>query len=449
MLRRARAFYKGAGRASLLVRSVAGSFGLRIFGMGFGFLVGVQLARGLGPYGYGVYGVAMSVISLMMIPTEFGLPQLVTREVAAAGAAGDTGLLYRLVVWSGKFVLFNSLGLALIAAAVLLWSGFEQDVELFNTLMWGLLLVPIVATSNVLAAALRGLHRIIEGQVSELLLRPGALSVMLLMSAVWLGGGFLTPSYAMAFNVITASFGAAYVIWQLGPFLRRRGDSSLLSGTSRKWLTSALPLAMGDGMRILSGQIAILVLGATVGNSEAGLYRVAFGVYTVATLPSALLNSVCSPMLSTLHGEGRHDALQRLNSWMVLFLVTAAIACIVPFAISGKSIIGFIFGPAYEGSNSILLILLIGEFFASLLGHPTIVLTMLRHERAVVWYSFFALLMNLLICLLLVPLYGGVGAALGVALSQVAWRLGASLHARRHLGLHTNFLSWFNKSERR
>src|SRR5690606_23744752 len=113
-----RQYLSGNGIGAVLVKAVAGSAGLRIAGMGFGFLVGVQLARGLGAEGYGIYGVAMSIITLLTVPTEFGLPQLLTREVAAAQALGQWGKMHGILRWSVQ----SSLGLSvLVVLGLLAW----------------------------------------------------------------------------------------------------------------------------------------------------------------------------------------------------------------------------------------------------------------------------------------------------------------------------------------
>ena len=443
MLQRARHFYSGAGRGSILFRALVGSMGLRLVGMGFGFLVGVQLARGLGPAGYGVYGLAMSAIALLMVPTEFGIPQLVTREVAAAQSSGDDSLLPRLLRWSARFVLVNALALGTIAAIVFGLGVFELSAELRISLWWGLALLPIVAASNILSAALRGLHRVVEGQIAELLIRPGVFSMMLVFPLLWMGNASLTPSLAMALNVVAAALGAIFVIERLWPYLKSPAPVSVTISNGKGWWASAMPLALSEGMRIFSGHLAILVLGAMAPADEVGMYRVAFGVYTVATLPSALLNVACSPMLAALHQEGRRDAIQRLNGWMMLILAAAALLCMAPFLISGEQILSIVFGQAYAASNSILLVLLVGEVVASLLGHPTIVLNMLRHDRVVTRFSLFSLVLNMCICVALVPKLGGVGAAVGVSLAQVVWRALSSWYAWRELGVHTSLLAWW------
>ena len=442
MYQRARDFYANSGRAGALVRAVVGSAGLRVIGMALGFLVGVQLARALGPASYGIYGIAMSLVSIAMIPTELGLSQLVTREAAIAEAGHDRSKIRSLLDWTFRFVMGNAVAIVIVALAA---AGFMHSAmadALRPALSWGMALLPLVAFASICSSALRGMHRVVEGQLFEMLLRPGLLSLALF--ALWISGNghALTPGLAMGLNVLAASIGFGFMLSRLAPYLRGVAASTLPRETRRRWLRSTIPLALGEGMRIVSGNLAILLLGWMVPAAEVGLYRVAFGVYTAATLPSALLNVACSPMLASLHAEGNTAAIQRMNAWMSLFLVLAAIACLMPFVLAGGPILTLAFGERYASANAILVVLLAGELAAAFIGHPTIVLNMLHHEHAVTRFSLVALLVNAAISMFLIPSYGGAGAALGVALSQFVWRLSCAWHARRHLGLHSSVLAW-------
>src|SRR5690606_42064816 len=68
----------------------------------------------LGTDGYGTYGLAMSVIALLMIPTEFGLPILVVRETAASVAGREWAKFRGLLRWSARFIIGTSLLVSLV-----------------------------------------------------------------------------------------------------------------------------------------------------------------------------------------------------------------------------------------------------------------------------------------------------------------------------------------------
>lgn len=441
MYTRVREFYSGHGRAGMLVRAVVGSAGLRVVGMGLGFLVGVQLARMLGPAGYGIYGIAMSLVSLAMIPTELGLSQLVTRESAMAEAAGNRSMILALLRWSFRFVLVNAVSIAILVLIVSLLFGQTMDPDLRSTLIWGLALLPLVAIASIASAALRGIHRVMRGQLAELLLRPGLLSISLFLFWLLKKDHALTPATAMCMNAVVAAIAAALVLRWVWPLLKGSVVPQPLQ-VAKAWLRSTIPLALGEGMRVVSGNLAILMLGLLAPAQEVGIYRVAAGVYTAASLPSALLNVACSPMLARLHAEGNKAAIQRMNAWMALILFVAAAGCLILFALVGDDILSIAFGSSYAPANAILIVLLLGELVAAFMGHPTVLLNMLHRERAVTRFSLVALLVNIFISYFMIRAWGAIGAAIGVAVSQFVWRFLCAQYAKRELGLESSMLAW-------
>ena len=160
-----------------------------------------------------------------------------------------------------------------------------------------------------------------------------------------------------------------------------------------------------------------------------------------ATLPTALVNVACAPMLVRLHAQGNAQAIARMNAAIVLVLLASGAVATLLFFSVGEPLITMLFGMEYGPSNRILVVLLAGELAASAFGHPLMALSMLHRERAASRYSMLALLSNAFVCVLLVPRFGGVGAASAFAISQVCWRFMCWRDARRTLGMDTSILA--------
>ncbi len=102
-----------------LVRGGLGSLALKLASTALGFILVILLARSLGPEGYGVYAFVFAIVSLLAIPTQLGLPQLVVRETAKAQAAERWGLMRGLWRWSTLVVwLFSFVVLAVSPSLV-------------------------------------------------------------------------------------------------------------------------------------------------------------------------------------------------------------------------------------------------------------------------------------------------------------------------------------------
>ena len=94
-----------AGMGSLLIRAV---------GMIATFVLGILLARYLGPSELGLYGMVVAVAMLLAAIAQLGLPTLATREAAIAWSRGDFSELRGILLW---------FGLAATAAAIILEIG--------------------------------------------------------------------------------------------------------------------------------------------------------------------------------------------------------------------------------------------------------------------------------------------------------------------------------------
>lgn len=427
----------------MLLRLLGGSAGLRIGGMFFGFLVGVQLARGLGPAGYGIYGTAMAVVAVLMIPTEFGLPLLVTREVAAASADEDAdGDATRPIVrWASNRVITSSLIIALAVTTALVTGLINVDANLRNVIYIGLLWIPIVALGNIYGATLRGLHRVIAGQLGEFLVRPAIMSSSLFLLVFFFTTARLTPTSAMALNVTAAAMAAAVTAFLLRRQLARRrsqAEGRLPSGLAFK---HALPMAMSEGLRVLASQVGILILASAATNSEVGQYRVAYQVYSVLTMPSALVNIACAPMIASLFSQGKMVELARLNILISFFLIFSSAVALLAYAAIGGQAVRLVFGSGYSTAADLLAIFLVGELIISLFGHPVVVLNMTRHSRVVMLWSAVSLVLTASSIALLMPYYGVTGAVVGTSFGLMSWTIGCAIHAKWRYGIDTSMLT--------
>ncbi|NDK38721.1 hypothetical protein DT603_07690 [Pseudoxanthomonas gei] len=421
----------------MLVKAVLGSAGLRIAGMGFGFLVGMQLARGLGADGYGVYGLAMSIIALLTVPTEFGLPQLLTREVAAAQVAGDMGRLRGVLHWAARSSFLISLAVAAVVLAWLLLSGRGVSSPIGKTLLLGLLMVPIVAQGNLRAAALRGLQHIVKGQLPDALVRPALFSLLLfVVPLVFIP---LQPALAMGLGAVSAALSLFFAAWMLRremPNINSIEVSKVVS--SRTWWSSALPMALTEGMRVLQAHLVILVLGLMSTVAMVGVYRVASSVALLMALPVTLFNIVSAPIISRLYAEKDRSRLQPLLAWVAIAMTVSVLILAAPFLFSGNFLLEKVFGPEFAEGSTALSILSLGVVANGSFGANAALLNMTGHQNRVTRASGISLALLVIILPVLIKVAGMSGAAFGTSLVLTVWNFLMWRDALRLLSLDTS-----------
>jgi O-antigen/teichoic acid export membrane protein len=429
----------GSGMGAELIRSLVGSAGLRLVGMGFTFLIGVQLARGLGVAGFGVYGVAMSVVSLFSMPAEFGFSSLLIREVAANHVNHNWGRLRGIISWTNKTALRISL---LVLIAIILWIGLTKknfSEPIVGALLAGVLMIPLGVLGRLKGAILLGFHQPLKGQIPDVVMRPLIFSMLLF--AAYLLSYNLTPALAMFLGTISAGLALwiAYLLLRniLPPEIQT-ADAEL---DSRSWWKSAFPMAVTEGMRAVQGNIAIVIVSALVTASSAGIFRIASSVSMIVTMPLTLFLVIGSPLISRLYAQGDMLRLQRLLTGLSVGMTLCVILLTLPFIYSGTHILSHVFGYEFASANTPLLIMCIGSILFSAFGASVVLLNMCGHEQRVT-FAFAVSLVTLLITIVpLVKLFRENGAAIASSLAMLTGNIIMWLEARRKLGLDASVFS--------
>lgn len=411
--------YVGAGGLGpFMVRAAAGSAVVQAAGMLLGFLVGVQLARGLGVEGYGVYGIAMAVIAIAGIPGEFGLPQLVMREVAAADARKDSAGVCGVLDWANRISLALGFGLAATVALVGYWAVHPHSPGLAWALVVGSPMIPLVALTRIRGAALQGLGHIARGQIPAGIVRPLSLSALLLGLFAWWPNADAGAAMALNCVALTVALLSAH-IWLRTRLPRSAAQISTCS--SRDWLSSAVPMAMTEGMRLTQSQIGVLVLGIMVATAEVGLFRVALSTAVMVGVPITLGNLISGPMLARLHSQGDRERLQTLCTRSAQFMSGGVLILFLPILLAGSELIRILFGEEFIGATPALLVLCLGYLLSAWFGPNAMLLNMTGHEGRVTRAMAFALAGNIAGLVVLVPWLGQIGAALAATLGLATW----------------------------
>jgi O-antigen/teichoic acid export membrane protein len=439
-------YLQSTGLGATLVRVSVGSVGIRVAGMIFGFITGVLLARGLGVEGYGVYGLAMSIISVATIPTEFGLPQLVTREVAAAQARNDWSHVFGVSQWADRAVIWSSAGVFTVVIAALVLMRQHISLALGVTIATGMALLPFIALGNLRGATLRGLQHIQKGQFPEFVLRPAIFSLLLFVTPLVIARP-LSPWLSMVLQVISAIATFAIAGWLLAPLLKKQSTKVGERSDSIAWWRSALPMALTEGIRILYGNASILILGALATTATVGVFRIALSIAVLIAMPVNLLHVVSAPIFARLYAEGDNRRLQQMLGWVALAMSLGVLLLTAPFFFFGAQLMGTIFGVDFQSASVPLIVLSVGTFIGTLFGASAILLNMTGHEKKVARAFGASLILLVVLSPPMIVYWGDVGAALANAVATITWGLIMWRDAKRALNLDTSVFAFFSSGK--
>lgn len=427
---------QNAGLRTQLLRGGIGSITVHISAILLSLLLTILLARALEPEGYGIYAWVLALISLMAIPAQFGLPNLVVRETAKAEVNERWGLMRGLWLWANAIVLGSSLALAIVAGVGVWFMTDRLSSIHVATFLLGLLLVPFIALGNIRGAALRGLRRVVLGQLPEYVLRPGLFILLIFALALILPPGEFSAPYAMGLHTVSAAtaFGlGAWILWRVRPEPLRHQPQPHYQ--SRAWLTATLPLALVANMQFINKNTDILMLGLFTTAEDVGVYRVVVQVATAIAFGLGVVNLVVAPYFARLHEQQDFVRLQKLVTISARATLMLALPVVLAFVLLGEHILRIVFGVEFARGHVALAILTGGQLVNAAAGSVGFLLNMTGHERDTAVGLTVAALSNIALNLVLIPLFGMIGAALATATTLVIWNLILWRAVRHRLGI--------------
>jgi O-antigen/teichoic acid export membrane protein len=340
------------------------------------------------------------------------------RETAKYHYREEWGLLHGLLRRANQVVLGFSLVLGLIAGSVAwLLSGRADPVQI-ETYLWGLLLVPLIALGHLRGATLRGLHRVVQGQLPEMMLRP---ALLLLFAGTAGLLNTLTPQGAMAIHVL-----AAALAYSIGAVLLLRALPIQIRAVTPSyetvvWARSILPLSLVAGLQIVNSQIGIVLLGLFASSEEVGIYRVAAQTATLVVFSLTAVNMVIAPHVSQLYTAGNKERLQRMTTWSARGILLIAVPVSGVFILYGEAILVLLFGDKYRTGHTALAILCVGQLVSAAMGSVGLLLNMSGYERDTVRGVALSAVANVLLNIILIPTFGMNGAATATAVTLLMW----------------------------
>ncbi|MDO8946002.1 MAG: flippase [Desulfocapsaceae bacterium] len=432
---------QGDSLRAQLLRGGMGSVTIKIINTLLSFLLAVLLARALGPRGNGVYAFTLSILMLLSIPIQAGLPTLVVRETAKAHANNDWPFIRGIWRWVVRLIcIFSSIVLVIIGGV--LWVGYDWiDPARRVTFFAGLMLVPLTALVVTQGGAIRGLGKVSLGQFPHNVLRPG-LFIIFLLATPWLVPSIaLTPQQAMQLHLLSTAIAvifSALALRRLQPVGQQ--GMNVIRQEPVAWRCAVFPLTLVAGFQLINSYADIVMLGLMRSDEEVGVYRVVVQMGNLVVFGLFAVNQVLHPHLAKLHDSGDKERLQRLVTVSARVILVFATPPVLLFVFAGAPVLKLLFGEEYMVGAHALGILAIGQLANAAFGSVGALLNMTGHEKDTVRGLVIAAIVNIALNILLIPKFGMAGAASATAMSYVVWNAVLRSYVRRRLDIES--LGW-------
>ncbi|MEM9027406.1 MAG: polysaccharide biosynthesis C-terminal domain-containing protein [Pseudomonadota bacterium] len=397
-------------------RAVISVFCIRVASAALVYLSQIAMARWMGSFDYGIYVFVWAWVLILGGLAPGGLALSVIRLFPQHLEHGETNMVRGILLYGRLFVLGLSTSLAIIAVGTLyLLSDFIPEHYLLP-LVLSLACVPLLALSDMHDGIGRARSWIWESLLPSYVLRPITL-LAVLAGTVWLG---LPVSATTAVVATIVALGLSLLIQFSLIEWRIRGlvPAGPTQANVGLWTRTSLPLFMISGCDLLMQYADVLVISAYLQPNEVGVYFAAAKTMALILFVHYAVGSATANQFATLSARGDNIGLERAARDAVALMFWPSLLFAVLLLLLGQPLLR-LFGPSFTDGYPIMLILVFGYLFRAATGPADFLLNMAGEQLRSAYVFGSAALLNVGLNILLVPHFGTIGAATGMALSLV------------------------------
>ncbi len=376
----------------------------KILQMGLGLLVGVWLARYLGPNQFGIYNYAMSFVGMFTPIVNMGLNSIVVRDIACQPLQKNEtlGTTFALSFIGGLITLVFSVGLITILepsnnitqwlVGIIALGTLFQAFDTIDIWFQSQLQSKYVVLSRRTAYILISIVRVILIQVHAPLIAFGwARSIELILSAVGMA-------------IVYRNRGNKIESWRFNLSI------------AKELLQESFPLIV-SGLSIYAySKIDQVMLGSLLEDkSQLGFYAAAVRITEIFDFLPVVIASSVLPKFSQLKKQG-NAYVQKMQIYFDIMLILWVIVAI-PISLFAHLIIHLIYGDFYLPSAMILSVYVWGQFACNLGVARTTFLTIESKLYYLIYINISGAVLNIILNLFLIPKLQAIGATIATLIT--------------------------------
>ncbi|MFZ1966228.1 MAG: polysaccharide biosynthesis C-terminal domain-containing protein [Bradyrhizobium sp.] len=433
LLARLRAMLSGSGEASVTQRLAGTIFIIRILSAALAYFSQVLLARWMGGSDYGIYVYVWTWVLLLGSMMDFGISSSAQKIIPEYRTRGEHALLRGFLAGS-RWMTFavSAVVSALLAGLVKLlspWLGVGEVVPLYI----GCVTLP----AFVVASTQDGIAR------SHDWMRLGLMPQFIIRQSLIIGvtAGMFVLGFHLGATAAMAASAAAVWIAMIGQMvaLNRRLASHIPPGPKAYevgvWLSISLPILMVEGFYLLLSYTDVLVLQQYRSSEEVGVYFAVVKTLALVSFVHYAMSATTAHRFAEYHALGDRARLSAYVAHAIKWTFWPSLAATILLLALGKPLLS-LFGSQFVTGYDIMFVAAIGLVVRAAVGPVERLLNMLGHQYVCALAYGLSFVLNVALCVALVPRFGGHGAAAATSISLTFETVLLFYIVRQRLGLH-------------
>ena len=368
-------------------------------------LVGIFVARYLGPQQYGLMNYVFSYIAVFQVFASFGLDSIEIREEAhrndeknkLIGTAFLLKILFAIItillvilsVWIFEADTFTKWMIIMYSLSMIM-NSFGVIRNYFTSIVWNEYIVKTEITRTLIGAGIKVVLLVIHADLFWFILST-------LFDTVLLASGYIV-SYRRKIDRIR--------------------DWTFDKATALYLIKQSFPLLLSGAAVVVYQKIDQVMLGNMIDKEAVGYYSVAGKFTEICLFIPTILSQTITPILVKAYHDNMDDYQRKAKLFMNITIWGTIIICIVICLIS-HPLIKYTFGIEYTAAVTLLQIMIfktIGYASAQITGALIVIE---KKQKYVVIRNIIGCIVCIGLNLLLIPRYGVTGAAMASVITAI------------------------------
>jgi O-antigen/teichoic acid export membrane protein len=423
----------GTSEASVTQRLAGTIFIIRVFSAALAYFSQVLLARWMGGSDYGIYVYVWTWVLLLGSMMDFGIASSAQKIIPEYRTRGEHALLRGFLAGS-RWMTFavSAVVAALLAGLVQLlspWIGAGEIVPLYI----GCLTLPAFVVANTQDGIARSHDWMRLGLMPQFVIRQSLI--------IGVTAGMFVLGFHLGATAAMAASAAAVWIAMIGQMvaLNRRLAGHIPPGPKAydvgSWLSISLPILMVEGFYLLLSYTDVLVLQQYRSSEEVGVYFAVVKTLALVSFIHYAMSATTAHRFAEYHAVGDRARLSAYVAHAIKWTFWPSLAATIVLLALGKPLL-WLFGPQFVIGYDIMFVAAIGLVVRAAVGPVERLLNMLGHQYICALAYGLSFVLNVVLCVALVPRFGGYGAAAATSISLTFETVLLFYIVRRRLGLH-------------
>ncbi|WP_077342103.1 oligosaccharide flippase family protein [Pseudocolwellia agarivorans] len=426
---------------------------VRMLAIGLTFIQTIVITRVFGSEVFGLLSIALSVSALLVLILSAGLDQVLMRDIARIGKHRIANSKR----WQSIWRLVKYYIIPLVSFVVLIGVLLVTFTNVFNeyslTILAAILMLPFVLSRKYLESICLGTKQVVRSITGSQLVYP----VLMIIACIYVWYMGINPdvksvSLTYVFAILGSLIASILMIKGTLKSICKKNTNSISKDDDNADLFESLgdKALLKSGMHfslvslgfVLGQHIDVLLTGLLSTPENVALVRISARVAEVAGLMRAIILMQYKPIIAEAYGKSDDKVLQNHISTMVKIFVFTGIPITLILFIFAEQVM-MVFGPEFILGANVMRIYLIGVVFLLLCGPCNSTLALTGNEQKASKYIWIAISINILLDIILIPIWGALGCAIANATSMVILGIISVSAVRRILHIETSILIFF------